>query len=60
MASVDDEASELEQLQTQISIAAASKPLAVGTPGECSKCGDEHIRLVGGACPRCRDKWKLP
>jgi hypothetical protein len=28
-----------------------------GEPGECVLCGDEHIRLVRGRCPRCRDQY---
>lgn len=30
-----------------------------GEPGECYKCGEESLRLVEGACARCRDKYKL-
>lgn len=31
-----------------------------GEAGECGRCGEEPPRLVGGACARCRDKFKLP
>lgn len=27
-----------------------------GEPGECEKCGEQSLRLVGGACARCRDR----
>lgn len=31
-----------------------------GQPGECWLCGEEFIRLINGACGRCRDKHGLP
>jgi hypothetical protein len=31
-----------------------------GEPGDCDLCGEWSARLVGGACARCRDKYKLP
>lgn len=31
-----------------------------GEPGECERCGEPSLRLVGGACAPCRDKFKLP
>lgn len=31
-----------------------------GESGECELCGEESPRLIGGACARCRDKYKLP
>lgn len=34
--------------------------LAPGIPGECDLCGEDSLRLVRGACARCRDKFKLP
>jgi hypothetical protein len=41
-----------------IRLAAAAIP--AGEPGECERCGEHFARLVGGACGRCRDKYKLP
>lgn len=38
----------------------ASCDLKPGTPGDCDMCGEWCGRLVGGACARCRDKYKLP
>lgn len=38
----------------------AAAKIPKGTPGECRFCGDEHPRLVGGACCRCRDRRGLP
>ncbi|MFA6310636.1 MAG: hypothetical protein WCV99_13450 [Sterolibacterium sp.] len=34
--------------------------MPAGEPGECERCGEPSGRLVGGACARCRDTWKLP
>lgn len=33
--------------------------IPVGSPGDCSWCGEWSGRLVGGACGYCRDKFKL-
>lgn len=34
----------------------SSAVFAVGQPGECEECGEDHVRIVGGRCPRCRDR----
>lgn len=34
--------------------------IPVGVAGECAHCEAQSLRLVGGACARCRDKLKLP
>ncbi len=31
-----------------------------GKPGDCDLCNEWCGRLVGGACPPCRDKFRLP
>lgn len=31
-----------------------------GVPGECRLCEEHFTRLIGGACARCRDQYKLP
>ena len=31
-----------------------------GEAGECDLCGEFMLRLVGGACAPCRDRYKLP
>ena len=49
-----------EQQILEYAIAAARKPLAPGSPGECQRCGEESKRLVDGNCARCRDKYHLP
>lgn len=34
--------------------------LAPGIEGECELCGEYMLRLIGGACAPCRDRFKLP
>lgn len=34
--------------------------LIPGRPGDCDMCGEWSGRLVGGVCPPCRDKYKMP
>ena len=46
-----------EDLQRRIAAARADIP--VGVQGECCMCGEESMRLVGGACAPCRDKYNL-
>lgn len=36
------------------------KRISVGVEGECARCGEHSLRLVGGVCAVCRDKFKLP
>jgi hypothetical protein len=31
-----------------------------GKPGDCDLCGEYTVRLIGGACVACRNKYKLP
>lgn len=31
-----------------------------GIEGECEMCGSWMLRLIGGACAPCRDRYKLP
>mgnify|MGYP000064796435 CR=1 FL=1 len=33
--------------------------MAIGEPGECDYCGNDSLRLVNGACARCRDSRGL-
>jgi hypothetical protein len=37
----------------------ASENMPKGVAGECWSCGEHSLRLVGGACAPCRDKYKL-
>lgn len=56
-----DEANDRAQRRIDEGIARAqAHPLAKGHPGECSMCGEDHPRLVGGVCPKCRDERGLP
>ena len=34
--------------------------LKKGEAGECDLCGEWMLRLIQGACPPCRDRYKLP
>jgi hypothetical protein len=34
--------------------------MPAGEPGDCDLCGEWTGRLVGGACARCRDRYRLP
>lgn len=31
-----------------------------GSEGKCELCGEWMLRLIGGACAPCRDRYKLP
>jgi len=50
---------EMEEASVRAIRAAASK-IPAGEPGECDHCGEFFVRLVNGACARCRDRLKLP
>jgi RNA polymerase-binding transcription factor DksA len=50
---------EMEEASVRAIRNAASK-IPAGEPGECEYCGEYFIRLVNGACGRCRDKLKMP
>lgn len=54
-----DLAQEREQIATLDAIRRNSKEIPPGKPGDCELCGEWFTRLVGGACPPCRDKYKL-
>ena len=43
---------------SEASRAVAAMP--IGEAGECDLCGEFMLRLVGGACAPCRDRYKLP
>lgn len=59
MADEIDIAQEHEQKERARAIAAASRDIPPGYPGECDFCGEWSGRLVGDACAPCRDKWRL-
>ncbi len=57
-----DYINERTQADEENAISEARKRAAlipIGAPGECEYCGFEFERLVGGACGRCRDEFKL-
>jgi len=59
MADIADRAAEREEQERQAAIAAARGDIPQGKPGECDLCGEYSMRLVGGACAPCRDKYGL-
>ncbi len=50
-----DQANDIIERVLSRQLAAATAPIAVGVPGECTNCGEDSPRLVGGRCARCRD-----
>ncbi len=63
MADEIDRANDTAAADTDRAVAAARAGAAnipAGEPGECDRCGEPSGRLVGGACAKCRDKWRLP
>lgn len=63
MADEVDQANDRAEADTERAIATARAIAArvpVGNEGDCDICGEWSGRLVGGACARCRDKWRLP
>ena len=55
-----DRAQQRELQDTERAVNAARRDLVPGEPGECDLCGEHSMRLVGGACAPCRDKYRLP
>lgn len=55
-----DRAQEREELDRDLALRAAAKPMPAGDPGECEYCWRDLPRIVGGACGACRDKYRLP
>lgn len=63
MSDIADRAEDEAELKLDVglrNIALAAASIPAGEPGECGRCGEHFSRLVGGACGRCRDKYKLP
>jgi len=55
-----DKSEEVIEAARRRNAAAKVAMMAKGKPGECKRCGEYFVRLIGGACGRCRDKFKLP
>jgi hypothetical protein len=55
MADEVDLAAELQQLHLEQSLRAARAVIPAGALGECSECGEDMPRLIGGRCAPCRD-----
>lgn len=63
MADIIDEAGdhiEREAAARQAAVRAQAAATPMGEPGDCDLCGEWTVRLVGGACAPCRDRYKLP
>ncbi len=57
-----DKANEFAQKNDEAAISAVRAKAAdipVGESGECEYCGEWFQRVVGGACGRCRDEYKI-
>jgi hypothetical protein len=49
-----------KMLNSKISGIRDKATLGIGKQGECDFCGEWMVRLISGACPPCRDRYKLP
>ena len=58
---IDRAGDHIEETEKRIIDAArkVASDIPAGAPGECAYCGERFIRLVNGACGRCRDEFKL-
>ena len=55
-----DRAQEREQIDRDMAIREAAHDIPPGKQGDCEQCGERSLRLIGGVCARCRDKYHLP
>jgi hypothetical protein len=53
----DNAAADLARREHAARLAASQIP--AGTPGDCDLCGEWTARLVGGACARCCDHYRI-
>lgn len=63
MADIIDEANDLRDKEEAARIQAVrdrAEMIPAGVAGDCDMCGSWSGRLVGGACARCRDRYRLP
>jgi len=49
---------EEQDREALIARARADAQLRAGKAGDCDECGEWHSRLVDGACPACRVKYR--
>lgn len=62
MADIADRANDAAEAELQRNLRNArvgEYTLPPGVPGECDLCGNDSLRLIDGACGRCRDFYKL-
>lgn len=56
-----DAASETEEMLRTVALRnLPAGDFVAGAPGDCEYCGDYFIRIVRGACGKCRDANGLP
>lgn len=63
MADIIDEANDHRDKEEAARVQAVrerAEKIPAGVAGDCDMCGSWSGRLVGGACARCRDRYKLP
>lgn len=60
MADDIDDANDMAELRRAVLVKQTAKDIPLGTPGDCDMCGEWCGRLIGGACPPCRDHFRLP
>ncbi len=60
LADITGERMEIQEAADLAEIRRKAQQMEKGTWGECERCGEFSLRLVGGACAPCRDKFKLP
>jgi len=63
MADEIDIANDRAQADNERAVAEArdkARQIPVDNAGDCDLCGEWPGRLVGGACARCRDRYRLP
>lgn len=61
----DDVDRTADRLEKEDAIRERARPVGpyeppAGVAGDCDLCNEWCGRLVGGACPPCRDRFKLP
>lgn len=59
MADDVDYANQAQEEDLQRRIEAARGTIKPGVKGDCQWCGEFSLRLIGGACAPCRDKYGL-
>ena len=59
MADEIDRANEYVEKLREVALQAPRPEMPKGEPGECDWCGEKNLRIVKGACSKCRDRYRL-